>query len=75
MRSTPPAGRAKLLRDTGAPMDVFSCETAKTLEQELQTAQQALLAVELKLKPEHPDVRKQRRTVEELQVDVDGDKH
>jgi len=49
-------------------------ETAKTLEEELQVAQQALLAVELKLKPEHPDVKKQRRAVEELQKRVDAQK-
>jgi hypothetical protein len=32
LRKAPPAGRAKLLRDTGVPMDVFTCETAKTLD-------------------------------------------
>jgi polysaccharide chain length determinant protein (PEP-CTERM system associated) len=49
-------------------------ETAKTLAEELQLAQQALLAAELKLKPEHPDVKKQRRTVDELQKRVDAQK-
>ena len=38
----------------------------KTLADELRIAEQGLLAVELKLRPEHPDVRKQRRAVEEL---------
>ena len=38
-----------------------------TLAFELQTAQQALLAAELKLRPEHPDVRKARRAVEDLE--------
>ena len=47
-------------------------DMAQTLEDELRIAQQALLAVELKLKPEHPDVKKQRRAVEELQKRVDA---
>ncbi len=42
-------------------------EMAQTLADELKLAQQALLAVELKLKPEHPDVKKQRRAVDELE--------
>src|SRR5204863_9595457 len=33
---------------------------------ELRTSEQALRALELKLKPEHPDVKKLRHTVEEL---------
>ena len=37
---------------------------ALNLEQELTIQQQALLAIELKLRPEHPDVKKQRRIVE-----------
>lgn len=45
-------------------------EMAQTLADELKLAQQALLAVELKLKPEHPDVRKQRRAVVELEKRV-----
>ena len=45
-------------------------EMAQTLEDELRIAQQALLALELKLKPEHPDVRKQKRAVEELEKRV-----
>ena len=45
-------------------------DVAPTLEEELQMARQALLAVELKLKPEHPDVRKQRRAVDELEKRV-----
>ncbi len=32
LRSTPAAGRAKVLRDTATSMDVFSCDTAKTLD-------------------------------------------
>ena len=39
---------------------------------ELRIAQQALLAVELKLKPEHPDVKRLRRTVDELQKRVEA---
>ena len=43
-------------------------------EDELRIAQQALLAVELKLKPEHPDVKRLRRDVEELQKRVEAQK-
>ena len=49
-------------------------EMAQTLEDELRLAQQALLAVELKLKPEHPDVKKQRRAVELLEQRVAAQK-
>jgi polysaccharide chain length determinant protein (PEP-CTERM system associated) len=45
---------------------------AQTLQDELRIAQQALIAVELKLKPEHPDVKRQRRVVEELQKRVEA---
>jgi polysaccharide chain length determinant protein (PEP-CTERM system associated) len=45
-------------------------ELAQTMEDELRLAEQALLAVELKLKPEHPDVKKQRRAVDELKARV-----
>ena len=45
---------------------------ALNLEQELTIQKQALLAIELKLRPEHPDVRKQRRVVEELQKRIDA---
>jgi uncharacterized protein involved in exopolysaccharide biosynthesis len=37
------------------------------LDAELDVQKRALLALELKLRPEHPDVRKQRRAVEELE--------
>jgi polysaccharide chain length determinant protein (PEP-CTERM system associated) len=47
-------------------------QMAQTLEDELKLAEQGLLAVELKLKPEHPDVRKQRRAVEELRKRVEA---
>ncbi|HYE86792.1 MAG TPA: GNVR domain-containing protein [Vicinamibacterales bacterium] len=49
-------------------------EVAQTLADELRNAEQSLLAVELKLKPEHPDVRKQRRAVEELRKRVEAHK-
>lgn len=49
-----------------------SSEMAKTLEDELRIAQQSLLAVELKLKPDHPDVRRLRRNVDELQKRVEA---
>ena len=47
-------------------------EMAKTLADELRTAEQALLAVELKLKPEHPDVKRLRRNVDELKKRVEA---
>lgn len=53
-----------------AAAPVAPSETTRTLAEELALAQQALLAVELKLRPEHPDVRKQRRAVEELEKRV-----
>lgn len=42
------------------------------LDAELQTQKQALLAMELRLRPEHPDVRKQRRVVEELEKRIEA---
>jgi polysaccharide chain length determinant protein (PEP-CTERM system associated) len=47
-------------------------DMAQTLQDELRAAQQALLAVELKLKPDHPDVKRQRRNVEELERRVEA---
>ena len=47
-------------------------DMAKTLEDELRVAQQSLLAVELKLKPDHPDVKRLRRNVDELQKRVEA---
>jgi hypothetical protein len=32
MRTAPPAGRGKVLRDTASKMDVFTCDVAKTLD-------------------------------------------
>ena len=57
-----------------APSEVKSAnpDMAKTLDDELRIAQQSLLAVELKLKPDHPDVKRLRRNVEELQKRVDA---
>ena len=43
-------------------------ELAQTMEDELRLAEQALLAVELKLKPEHPDVKKPAPDVQELRI-------
>jgi len=42
------------------------------LEDELMVQKQALLATELKLRPDHPDVKKQRRVVEELEKRVEA---
>ena len=47
-------------------------EMAQTLADELRLAEQSLLAVELKLKPEHPDVRRLRRNVDELKKRVEA---
>jgi polysaccharide chain length determinant protein (PEP-CTERM system associated) len=49
-----------------------NADMAKTLEDELRIAQQSLLAVELKLKPDHPDVKRLRRNVEELTKRVEA---
>jgi polysaccharide chain length determinant protein (PEP-CTERM system associated) len=54
--------------------DKGKSDMAQTLQDELKAAQQALIAVELKLKPDHPDVRRLRRNVEELQKRVDAQK-
>jgi polysaccharide chain length determinant protein (PEP-CTERM system associated) len=53
-----------------AAADASKSEMAQSLEDELKLARQALLALELKLKPEHPDVKKQRHTVAELEARV-----
>ena len=45
-------------------------DMAQTVQDELKTAQASLIAVEMKLKPDHPDVRRLRRTVEELRARV-----
>lgn len=55
--------------DTARP---GAADMAKTLEDELRIAQQSLLAVELKLKPDHPDVKRLRRNVDELQKRVEA---
>lgn len=49
-------------------------EVAQSLQDELRIARQSLLAVELKLKPEHPDVKRLRRSVEELEKRVEAQK-
>ena len=48
-------------------------DAAQTIAEELRNQEQALLAVELKLKPEHPDVKKQRRAVDELKKRVEAE--
>jgi len=53
-----------------APSETAKPEIAQTLQDELRTQRQALIAVEMKLKPEHPDVKRLRRTVEELEQRV-----
>lgn len=58
--------------DTPAPGAAAPSEMAKTLADELRSAEQALLAVELKLKPEHPDVKRLRRNVDELRKRVEA---
>ena len=49
-------------------------DMAQTTAEELRNQEQALLAVELKLKPEHPDVRRLRRTVDELRKRVEAER-
>lgn len=49
-------------------------DMTQVLENELNTAQQALVALEVRLKPDHPDVKKQRKAVDELKARVDASK-
>jgi polysaccharide chain length determinant protein (PEP-CTERM system associated) len=60
--------------DAAKPADATRSDVAQSMEDELKIAEQSLLAVELKLKPEHPDVKKQRRAVEELRKRVAAQK-
>ncbi len=60
--------------DVPAATAAANSEMSKTLDDELRVAQQSLLAVELRLRPEHPDVKRLRRNVEELQKRVDAQK-
>ena len=55
-------------KESGTP----ASDMAQTIQDELKTAQQNLIAVEMKLKPDHPDVRRLRRTVEELRTRVEA---
>lgn len=57
-----------------APGPTDRPEMAQTLQDELATQRQALLAVELKLKPDHPDVKRLRRAVTELEQRVAAQK-
>lgn len=50
--------------------DKLKGEIAQSLEDELKAQEAALVAVEMRLKPEHPDVKKQRRAVEDLRARV-----
>jgi polysaccharide chain length determinant protein (PEP-CTERM system associated) len=54
--------------------DPANSETAQSLEDQLRIAQQSLIAVELKLKPDHPDVKRLRREVEERRKRVEAQK-
>lgn len=56
----------------GAPTAAPQGDITTTLQQELLTAQQSLIAVELKLKPDHPDVKRLRRNIEELKKRVEA---
>jgi polysaccharide chain length determinant protein (PEP-CTERM system associated) len=59
--------------DPVAPVDPEKPkEMAETLQDELRTARTSLLAVEMKLRPEHPDVKRLRKTVEELEKRVEA---
>jgi polysaccharide chain length determinant protein (PEP-CTERM system associated) len=57
-----------------APAATPTSDVAQSLQEELRTARQSLLAVELKLKPEHPDVKRLRRSVDELEKRVEAQK-
>jgi polysaccharide chain length determinant protein (PEP-CTERM system associated) len=57
-------------KESGTP----ASDMAKTVQDELTAAQQSLIAVEMKLKPDHPDVRRLRRTVDELRTRVEAQK-
>jgi polysaccharide chain length determinant protein (PEP-CTERM system associated) len=46
--------------------DKLKDDIAQSLEDTLKEQEAALVAVEMKLKPEHPDVKKQRRAVQDL---------
>ena len=65
---------ADVIEAPPAAAEIPKNSMAQTLEDELHTAEQALLAVELKLKADHPDVKKQRRAVEELKSRVEAQK-
>jgi uncharacterized protein involved in exopolysaccharide biosynthesis len=52
--------------------DAPRASAVSNLEGELVIQKQALLALELRLRPEHPDVKKQRRVVEELLKRIDA---
>jgi len=54
--------------------DKLKEDIAQSLEDTLKEQEAALVAVEMKLKPEHPDVKKQRRTVEDLRARVAAQK-
>jgi uncharacterized protein involved in exopolysaccharide biosynthesis len=57
-----------------ASPDKLKDDIAQSLEDELKVQEAALVAVEMKLKPEHPDVKKQRRAVEDLRARVAAQK-
>jgi len=57
-----------------APPPVAAGTTApQTAAQQLAAAQDVLQALQLRLKPEHPDVVRQKRTIAELQVRADAE--
>jgi len=58
--------------ETPTPGAAAPSEMAKTLADEVRIAEQALLAAELKLKAEHPDVKRLRRNVDELKKRVEA---
>ena len=49
-------------------------QTAQTVQDELRTAETSLIAVEMKFKPDHPDVKRLRKTVDELRARVEAQK-
>ncbi len=63
---------AETPKPAAAP-DAPAANSAPTAADELRSQEQALLAVELKLKPDHPDVKRLRRTVDELRKRVEAE--
>ena len=67
--ATPPAGTPDLDAATAS----LTADVTARLAQ-LQTLQQALRGMELRLKPDHPDVVRTKRLIQQLQLSLDQDR-